>query len=464
VARKGKQERGGDDLSARSGDALAAAAARLAGLVADTERDEERRAGRLAGAGRGGAGGERGPGHRRRRALLIINTKSGPAHDSIAHVRDVVELLAGQGITVDVRIKLRKRQARDEARRAARAGVPLIVAAGGDGTIEAVAAGLVGTEAVLGIVPLGTYNNVAACLGLPFDPAEACALIGAGPVRRIDVGRVTARGKKRPRLFIEMAAAGVTAALMPAGQEAKKGAWDAAAQTLPEAVGMRPTPAVLRLDGESAERQAHTVLIEVANAPLMGPAFQVAPHARMDDALLDVAIYHDVTPAGLAARLVALKAGVEADDERIERARTRRLDLRTAAPLPVMADSRVIGTTPARFEVLPGALRVIAGHGPGLAHPVSEALLEAAVSRAHPPSAAAPAEPPADAVAVPAPATAGVAAVAAAAVAPAVGKVLAVASRARALAGPAALLAGGVLAGVAALPVARTFGRNGSRR
>ena len=170
---------------------------------------------------------------------------------------------------------------------------------------------------------------------------------------------------------------------------------------------MRPTPAALRLDGEPAEREAHTLLVEVANAPLMGPAFQVAPHARMDDALLDVAIYHDVTPAGLAARLVALKAGVEPDDARIERARTRRLELRTAAPLPVMADSKVIGTTPATFEVLPGALRVIAGHGPGLAHPVAEALLEAAVSRAHRPSAAAPAAAPPDAPAGPATAAPG---------------------------------------------------------
>ena len=215
---------------------------------------------------------------------------------------------------------------------------------------------------------------------------------------------------------------------MPAGQEAKQGAWDATAQTVPDAVGMRPTPAALRLDGEPAERQAHTLLVEVANAPLMGPAFQVAPHARMDDALLDVAIYHDVTPAGLAARLVALKAGVEPDDARIDRARTRRLELRTAAPLPVMANSKVIGTTPATFEVLPGALRVIAGHGPGLAHPVAEALLEAAVSRAHRPSAAAPAAAPPDAPHHPGQGPPN-SRRPAAAVAPAVGQALAVAAR-----------------------------------
>ena len=457
MARKGKRGRAAGDGPARMSDALATATARLAGLVAATERKEEQRAGRLADAGDGSAAV---PAARRRRALLIINTKSGPDNDSISRVRDVVELLAGHGISVDVRVKLRKRQARAEARLAARSGVPLVIAAGGDGTIEAVAAGLVGSDAVLGIVPLGTYNNVAACLGLPFDVAEACALIGAGPVRRIDVGLVTARGRKRPRFFLELAAAGVTAALMPAGQDAKKGAWDEAAQVLPGAVGMRPTPALLRLDRQSAERQAYTLLVEVANAPLMGPAFQVAPHARMDDALLDVAVYHDVTPAGLASRLVALKAGVEAADERIERSRVQRLELRTAAPLPVMADSKVIGTTPAVFEVLPGALRVIAGHGPGLVNPVAETFLAAAVSRAHPPAVAAPVDPPPAA----APPASGLAAAAAAAVAPAVGRVLAVASRARELVGPAALIAGGALAWAAVLPTVRAFGRNGGRR
>jgi YegS/Rv2252/BmrU family lipid kinase len=453
MARRVKRDRrrGGAGAPARASDALTGAAARLARRVTAMERAEERRAARLADVDAGG-----GAAATRRRALLIINTKSGPANASILRVREVVELLARHGIAADVRVKLRKKRARKEARRAAQAGVPLVIAAGGDGTVEAVAAGLVGSDAVLGIVPLGTYNNVAACLGLPSDAAEACALIGAGPVRRIDVGRVTARGKRRPRLFLELAAAGVTAALMPAGQEAKQGTWDAAAQTVPDAIGMRPTSALLRLDREAAARQAHTLLVEVANAPLMGPAFRFAPHARMDDGLLDVAIYHDVTPASLAARMVALKAGAEPDDERIERVRAQRLELRTAAPLPVLADSKVIGTTPARFEVLPGALRVIAGHGPGLAHPVAEALLQAAVGRAHPPSAAAPAEP---SPAAPAPSPPGLAATAAAAV----GQALTLAARARPLAGPAALVAAGALA-TAGLPLVRAFGRPGGRR
>src|SRR5205807_4655714 len=79
------------------------------------------------------------------RALLIINSKSGPKRDSLLRVRELVDLLATHGVAADVRVKLHKSQARREARAAARAGYRLVLAAGGDGTVAAVARGLVGT-------------------------------------------------------------------------------------------------------------------------------------------------------------------------------------------------------------------------------------------------------------------------------------------------------------------------------
>jgi diacylglycerol kinase (ATP) len=313
---------------------------------------------------------------------MIINTKSGPKNDSILHVRHLVGLLAAHSIRVDVRVKLRKKQATAEARAAAKAGYPLVVAAGGDGTVEAVARGLVGTKTVLGIIPLGTYNNEATCLGIPTDPVQACALIATGATRPVDVGLVKARGRKKARPFLEMAAVGVTAALMPAGQSAKKGAWNDAVKQLPQAVQiavqMAPVPACIRLDKTKPVRRASTLLVEVANAPRMGPGLAVSPDAVMDDGLLDVAIYDEVGQTALAARFLALKAGTTVADDRIERARARRVDVWTATPLPVIADSKVLGTTPVRIEVLPGALLAVAGQGEALSRPVSRALVAAA--------------------------------------------------------------------------------------
>src|SRR5438094_95633 len=211
------------ERAARRAAKLARAAAKSPKKAAALRQEEEQRAGevrRLIAATRLPADADpaaRGSPEKlveelrpRRRALLIVNSKSGPRHDSLLRVRELVALLATHGVDAEVRVKLRKKQARKDARQAAQAGYPLVIAAGGDGTVEAVAAGLVGTKAALGIVPLGTYNNVAHCLGIPDDIAAACALIGAGAPHAIDVGIVRARGKKKPKVFLESAIVGLT--------------------------------------------------------------------------------------------------------------------------------------------------------------------------------------------------------------------------------------------------------------
>jgi diacylglycerol kinase (ATP) len=321
-------------------------------------------------------------GARSGRALLIINTKSGPNDDSILQLRPLVELLAGHGIDVDVRVKLRKRQARKEARAFAKDGCELVIAAGGDGTVQAIARGLIGTNAVLGIVPLGTYNNVAASLGIPTDMAEAVALIAAGPTRAVDVGMVRVEGRRKPKPFFEVASIGVAAALTPAGQEAKDGNWLAAAEALPAVTQMAPAATTLTLDREEPPLQAETLLVTVSNTPRAGAGLTLAHGARADDGLLDVAVYRGMTQGALALHFAAKATVGEPQDERIQRARARRVEVTADPPLPVAADSKVIGTTPARIKVLPGALRVVCGHGPGLNLPVSEALVAAATAEA----------------------------------------------------------------------------------
>ena len=315
-------------------------------------------------------------------ALLIINPTSGPNDDSILRVEEIVERLAAHGIKTKVRVKLRKKQARKLAKKAAKKGCHLVIAAGGDGTVAPIAEGLVGTETVLGIVPLGTYNNVATSLGVPTDLEAAVALIASGLVRPVDVGRVTAAASNRPRVFLEMAMAGVTAAMMPVGQQLKQGKLSGIGEILPAALQMTPTETVVQLDRGQPPREAKTLLIEIANAPRSGPGVISTPEARVDDGELDVAIFHEHTQAALAARFLALKTGLFSDDPRIERARARRVDVRSANPLPVVADTKVVGHTPARFEILPGALLVAAGLGIGLEEKPDPELVAAATEPA----------------------------------------------------------------------------------
>ena len=161
-------------------------------------------------------------------------------------MREISDILASYGIGVDVRVKLKKSIARKDARRAAKQGCRLVLAAGGDGTVAAVAQGLIGTSATLGILPLGTYNNTATSLGIPTDLHEACALIAAGVERRVDVGEVRATGKRKPVVFLEIGAVGLPATVTALGQHLEKGRWDAARETVGPALAMQPTQARLQ--------------------------------------------------------------------------------------------------------------------------------------------------------------------------------------------------------------------------
>ena len=325
----------------------------------------------------------------KRRALLIINSKSGPNHDSILHVRDLIDLLGSFGIRADVRVKLRKSQTRKEARAAATRGkrYKLVIAAGGDGTVEAVAEGLVGTDTTLGIVPLGTYNNVATCLGIPTNVELACALIAGGAARRIDVGEVFARHMKRPRTFLELSTVGLGAALGPLGQHVEKGRWDQAAQALPGVMAMGPTPTRVRLDDEPEVHISNTLLVTVSNSPRAGAGLPLAPTAHMDDGLLDVCIYDGMDQTAVLRQFfpnpVGNSASADLPNNRIQRSRARTVEIHTSRPIPVSIESKLVGVTPARFTVVTGALSVIVGDGSALVQPPSTALLRASASVAH---------------------------------------------------------------------------------
>jgi diacylglycerol kinase (ATP) len=362
--------------------------AKLGATVLEAQRAEERQALELRDRGPSGP-------DRRRPALLIINTKSGPRDDSILRVREIVDELARNGVDAEVRVKLSKRHARREARRAARAGIPLVIAAGGDGTVEAVARGLIGREVPLGIVPLGTYNNLAASLGVPEDLAAACALIGTYATRAIDVGFVRTAERKKPRPFYEVASIGLAAALAPVGQEAKDGRWVEALGKLPSVLALSPSAVEVRLDQADPPRRVEALLLQVCNAPRSGAGLVLAEQARLDDGQLDLVIYRDTTIPPLVALFAAAKLAAPLGD-RVETARARRVDVTAEPPLPVAADAKVVGHTPAEIEVRPGALLVIAGAGTGLQHPVAPALVEAAVEAASAaPTAEGPGEPPA---------------------------------------------------------------------
>jgi YegS/Rv2252/BmrU family lipid kinase len=256
------------------------------------------------------------------------------------------------------------------ARQAAQDGEELIIVAGGDGTIEDVASQLVGTRTTLGIIPVGTMNNVARALGIPLILEDACALIGMGVTRSIDVGRVLANAEPALEYFLETAGIGLSAIAIPAGDAAKSGKWEAVPDALRKLFNVKPQPITLEFD-DGKVIHANSQVITVSNAPLIGNNILVAPDAKMDDGMLDVAVYAGMSKADLLAHFVAAANGRRVENPNIKFYRTSRVKIIAPEPVAVHSDKDLIEAKKVlEIEVLPQKLSVITGKGIGLTLPV----------------------------------------------------------------------------------------------
>src|SRR3984957_15074937 len=166
----------------------------------------------------------------------------------------VLDVLAANGIRLDLAETHRAGHAESLAREAVRGGAPMVVAAGGDGTIAEVANGLMGSGARLGVIPLGTANVLAHELALPFAPRAVAAALAFGRTRLLWPG--VARGADGSRLFGQMLGVGFDAQVvhrlsLPLKRVLGKGAY--VVQSLCETARYRFPPVHLRIDGVETE-------------------------------------------------------------------------------------------------------------------------------------------------------------------------------------------------------------------
>jgi YegS/Rv2252/BmrU family lipid kinase len=300
---------------------------------------------------------------------LIFNPKSGLLKKTPT-LEVVVDTLRRHGLQAEVTVKTSGKVARAAAKAAAENKEELVIAAGGDGTIEDVATQIVGAETVLGILPIGTRNNVARELGIPLDLDQACALLAAGITRKIDLGRVRANEKPDVEYFLESAGIGLSAIVLPAGQELRKGRLAKLPSSLRRLFEFKPGAVEVELD--NGERIiANSSLVTVSNAPLLGMNYMVAPDAKMDDGLLDIAVYDGMTATDLTAYFLKTTEGRRAYDPNVKYFRSCRAVIRSNQSLPIAADADVVPERKVlEIEVVPGAISVVVGNGSALGRPV----------------------------------------------------------------------------------------------
>jgi YegS/Rv2252/BmrU family lipid kinase len=294
------------------------------------------------------------------RLFVILNPAAGSY--SSRKVHEALERhLKCAGGTCDVHEATGHEDLTELARAAAERGWEIVVAGGGDGTVSGVANGLVGTDATLGILPLGTGNIVAQELGIPLDLEGACALLsGPHAVARIDAMEVEGRHS-----YMRVGIGVDALVIRDTNREAKRRfGWVAYAwAAFTRLIGFQPRQFRITVDGRPSDHRASEVAL--ANCGIMGRhPLRWGPGIRPDDGRINVCI---IRARDLIDYLVVawhLVLGRPRPNRRMTYlVAERTIAVAADIPLIVQADGETIGETPVEVNVVPGDMRVVVPEG-----------------------------------------------------------------------------------------------------
>ncbi|HCF27577.1 MAG TPA: lipid kinase [Cyanobacteria bacterium UBA11049] len=232
--------------------------------------------------------------------------------------------------------------------------VDLVIIGGGDGTLNAAADALVETQLPLGILPLGTANDLARTLGIPNSLPEACEIIAKGQVRRIDLGCVN--GKH----FFNVASMGLSVQITERLTKETKRRWGIFAYAITALQALwkaRPFRAEIRIEGESI--RVKTVQIAVGNGRYYGGGMAVAHDATIDDRRLDLYSLELKHWWQIIALLPAMRGGRHSALRGVRALHGQEIQVYTKKPRPINTDGEITTHTPANFRVIPQALAVL---------------------------------------------------------------------------------------------------------
>jgi lipid kinase YegS len=291
------------------------------------------------------------------RICLVLHRKS--ANEPV--VKEAVKYVRGQGIDLRVRIPWNKKDKPRIVKEALADGAKRVIAGGGDGTINAVANALVGkakkpAKATLGILPLGTANDFAHGCGLPVTDLKQCLEIACTKKpRKIDVGVVNSR------CFVNVTSGGFGAEITATTPVDMKKALGGGAYTimgLIKAFNLEPYKGRLLVPGEEPQEGA-MLLMAVGNNRLAGGGFEVAPKARLDDGLLDLAMIRHQPEMQLTRLAAELKSIDNPDNRYFYYRQLPEFTIETQNEVHFNLDGEPTSQNRLEFSVLPKHLRVV---------------------------------------------------------------------------------------------------------
>jgi YegS/Rv2252/BmrU family lipid kinase len=281
---------------------------------------------------------------------------------------EIARRAAEAGLTGDALLSERPGHVAELVERAADSGAGLLVAVGGDGTVNEAVNGLMrlrdrGRELPeLAVLPRGTGTDFVRTFRIPTRLEDAMRVARDGKTREIDAGRVEFRawdGSDATAYFGNVASAGMSGAVAQRANTTSKAMGGKASflwATLAVFRRWKPTEVEVDVDGVTVNRSMYDVI--VANCRYLAGGMHMTPQAQPDDGLFDVLLIGDITRLDLALTLPKVYRGTHLPHPKAELHRGRSVSVRSPTPLPIELDGEQPGTTPVRFEVVPRALRL----------------------------------------------------------------------------------------------------------
>ena len=287
-------------------------------------------------------------------AIIIANPTSGSYIFQGRQIEETVTFLRLQGWDVALQLTTGAGDARRLARVAVEQQVDVVIAAGGDGTINEIIQELAGSETALGVLPVGTVNVWARETNIPLDSAGARKVLLHGERRRIDLGKVN------NRYFLLMAGIGFDADVTNAVEKKPikrlgvlgyllMGAW--------LGMGYQSFRAFVTINGILVKKNALQIII--GNTQLYGGTIKYTWQAKCDDGLLDLCIVRQRKMWGRVIVFLDFLLRRKQRHQWVTYARSSVIEIRTRKPVAIQVDGDPIGSTPATFTIAPHALKVI---------------------------------------------------------------------------------------------------------
>ncbi len=289
------------------------------------------------------------------RVKVVVNPMAGRGRAARA-IPAICRVLENGKADFDIYVTKGPGDAITAARKAADEGYQVVAAAGGDGTANEVANGIAGREAVLGVIPCGSGNDMAISLGVPRDVERACRVLLGGNVRKRDLGRVI------DRYFVNAVGVGFDATVARMATDRLR--W------LPVRGAPLYVIAVLRTLAEyracemivTVDEKVMTVrplLVAVGIGKTYAGGMKIVPDAEPDDGLYDICIIDAMGSMETLYNLPRVFTGSHTKVEKATMLRGRYVCIRSSAPVPLHMDGEVFETSSMEFTLIPGGLRAI---------------------------------------------------------------------------------------------------------